>query len=224
MTLLMQYLDLLLHIDRTLQEVVANYGDWTYGLIFLIIFLETGLVITPILPGDSLLFMVGTLCGLGLLSWPIAFGLCVAAAILGDQLNFLTGRYLSPRLMTGPLGRLINAKNIARTHQFFKTYGPATLVLARFMPLIRTFAPFAAGLGAMNASTFTLYNASGGLLWVASVLALGLFFGQLEWVRTHLEIIIWALILVPSGLAVWSAWRAQTGHDNVAPNSSPPFK
>ena len=189
MTLLTQYLDLIFHIDRTLQEVVSNYGDWTYGLIFLIIFLETGLVITPFLPGDSLLFMVGTLCGLGLLSWPAALGLCALAAILGDQLNFYTGRYLSQYLLSGPMGRWI-------------------------MPLIRTFAPFVAGLGAMNSRTFTLYNAGGAMLWVASVLSMGLWFGQLAWVRAHLEIIIWALILVPSVLAIWGTWRAQTGHDN----------
>ena len=214
MTLLTQYLDLIFHIDRTLQEVVSNYGDWTYGLIFLIIFLETGLVITPFLPGDSLLFMVGTLCGLGLLSWPAALGLCAVAAILGDQLNFYTGRYLSQYLLSGPMGRWINPKTLAKTQQFFETYGPATLVLARFMPLIRTFAPFVAGLGAMNSRTFTLYNAGGAMLWVASVLSMGLWFGQLAWVRAHLEIIIWALILVPSVLAIWGTWRAQTGQDN----------
>ena len=218
MTLLMQYMDLIFHIDRTLQDVVMHYGEWTYGLIFLIIFLETGLVITPFLPGDSLLFMVGTLCGLGLLSWPLAMLLCVLAAIAGDQLNFYTGRHLSQYLMTGPLQRLINPQTLIKTHQFFDSYGPATLVLARFMPLIRTFAPFVAGLGEMNARTFTLYNATGGLLWVISVLALGLWFGQLTWVHEHLQIIIWALILVPSVLAIWSTWKTQKGSSASSPS------
>jgi membrane-associated protein len=209
MTFLMQYLDLIFHIDRTLREVVTLYGDWSYGVIFLIIFLETGLLITPFLPGDSLLFMVGTLCGLGLMDWPWAFLTCTVAAILGDQLNFYVGRYFNPHLLQGPLARFINAQTLDKTHQFFDTYGPITLVLARFMPLIRTFAPFVAGLGEMNPRTFTLYNASGGLLWVAGVLALGLWFGQLPWVHEHLQIIIWGLILVPSVLAIGSVWRAK---------------
>jgi|APCry1669193181_1035450.scaffolds.fasta_scaffold99798_2 membrane-associated protein len=219
MTLLMQYIDLIFHIDRTLQEVVTLYGVWTYGLIFLIIFLETGLVITPFLPGDSLLFMVGTLCGLELLNWPLAMALCSLAAIAGDQLNFYTGRHLSQYLLKSPLKRLINPQTLIKTHHFFDTYGPSTLVLARFMPLIRTFAPFVAGLSEMNIKTFSVYNATGGLLWVISVLSLGLWFGQLTWVHEHLQIIIWSLILVPSVLAIWSTWKTQkkTSDSNLNP-------
>ncbi len=209
MDILMQLLDFVLHVDRYLETFVSDYGAWVYALLFLIIFVETGLVVTPFLPGDSLLFVVGTLCGTGLLSLPLVMGLLVVAAISGDQLNYRIGRYFGPKVFQWENSRFFNRAAFDRAHNFYETYGGITIVLARFMPFIRTFVPFVAGVAAMTPSRFVLFNVAGGLIWVCGLTGAGYLFGETEFVKAHLSQIIWAMIFVPGLLALWGAWRAQ---------------
>ncbi len=209
MDILMQLLDFVLHVDRYLETFVSDYGAWVYALLFLIIFVETGLVVTPFLPGDSLLFVVGTLCGTGLLSLPLVMGLLVVAAISGDQLNYRIGRYFGPKVFQWENSRFFNRAAFERAHNFYETYGGITIVLARFMPFIRTFVPFVAGVAAMTPSRFVLFNVAGGLIWVCGLTGAGYLFGETEFVKAHLSQIIWAMIFVPGLLALWGAWRAQ---------------
>ncbi len=209
MDILMQLLDFVLHVDRYLETFVSDYGAWVYALLFLIIFVETGLVVMPFLPGDSLLFVVGTLCGTGLLSLPLVMGLLVVAAISGDQLNYRIGRYFGPKVFQWENSRFFNRAAFERAHNFYETYGGITIVLARFMPFIRTFVPFVAGVAAMTPSRFVLFNVAGGLIWVCGLTGAGYLFGETEFVKAHLSQIIWAMIFVPGLLALWGAWRAQ---------------
>ena len=171
-------------------------------------FVETGAVVMPFLPGDSLLFIVGALCGIGLMSYPLACGVLVAAAILGDQCNFSIGRYFGPKVFQWESSRFFNRKAFDQAHGFYERYGGITVILARFMPFIRTFAPFVAGVAAMERGKFTMFNVVGALLWVFGIATAGYFFGNLPWVREHLDKIIWALIFVPGLLAIFGAWRA----------------
>jgi len=201
--------DFVLHVDRHLSDFVLAYGGWVYALLFLIIFVETGVVVMPFLPGDSLLFVVGALCGLGLMSLPLAMALLSAAAILGDQTNYSIGRYFGPRVFGWPNSRWFNRAAFDRTHAFYEQYGGITIVLARFMPFLRTFAPFVAGVAQMTRSTFTLYNVGGALLWVCGLTLAGYLFGNLPWVQKNLSVIIWGLIIVPGLLVLFGAWRAR---------------
>ncbi len=201
-------IDFILHVDKHLQAFVESYGAWVYALLFLIVFVETGLVVMPFLPGDSLLFIVGALAGAGLISLPLAMGLLVVAAILGDQLNYTIGRYFGPKVFQWEDSRFFNKRAFEQAHAFYERYGGITIVLARFMPFIRTFAPFVAGVAAMSRPKFTAYNVGGGLLWVCSLTLAGYLFGNLPWVQANLSKIIWALILVPGLIALLGAWRA----------------
>lgn len=201
-------IDFILHVDKHLQSFVASYGAWVYALLFLIIFIETGLVVMPFLPGDSLLFIVGALAGAGLISLPLAMGLLALAAILGDQLNYTIGRYFGPKVFQWEDSRLFNKRAFEQAHAFYERYGGITIMLARFMPFIRTFAPFVAGVAAMSRPKFTAYNVGGGLLWVCGLTLAGYLFGNLPWVQINLSKIIWALILVPGLIALFGAWRA----------------
>jgi len=201
-------IDFILHVDKHLQAFVASYGAWVYALLFLIIFIETGLVVMPFLPGDSLLFIVGALAGAGLISLPLAMGLLALAAILGDQLNYTIGRYFGPKVFQWEDSRLFNKRAFEQAHAFYERYGGITIILARFMPFIRTFAPFVAGVAAMSRPKFTAYNVGGGLLWVCGLTLAGYLFGNMPWVQTNLSKIIWALILVPGLIALFGAWRA----------------
>lgn len=201
-------IDFILHVDKHLQAFVASYGAWVYALLFLIIFIETGLVVMPFLPGDSLLFIVGALAGAGLISLPLAMGLLALAAILGDQLNYQIGRYFGPKVFQWEDSRLFNKRAFEQAHAFYERYGGITIILARFMPFIRTFAPFVAGVAAMSRPKFTAYNVGGGLLWVCGLTLAGYLFGNMPWVQTNLSKIIWALILVPGLIALFGAWRA----------------
>ncbi len=203
-------IDFILHVDRHLEAFVQAYGAWVYALLFLIVFVETGLVVMPFLPGDSLLFIVGALAGAGMLDFSIACGLLVVAAILGDQCNYQIGRYFGPKVFQWESSRWFNRQAFDRAHAFYERYGGITIVLARFMPFIRTFAPFVAGVAAMGRGKFTAYNVGGALLWVLGIATAGYFFGNLPWVRQHLDKIIWALILVPGLMAIVGAWRAGT--------------
>ena len=200
--------DFVLHVDRHLSDFVTAYGGWVYALLFLIIFVETGLVVMPFLPGDSLLFVVGALCGLGLMSLPLAMALLTAAAILGNQTNYAIGRHIGPRVFAWPKSRWFNRDAFDRMHAFYERYGGVTIVLARFMPFLRTFAPFVAGVAQMTRSKFTFFNVTGALIWVLGLVTAGYVFGNLPWVQANLSKIIWALILVPGLIAIYGGWKA----------------
>ena len=180
MDLVRYLIDFILHLDVHLAEIITRYGVHTYSILFLIIFLETGLVITPFLPGDSLLFAAGSFAGLGALSlWPLFF-LCCAAAILGDTLNYAIGAYLGPKVFSYQKSRFFNPDHLRKTHEFYERYGGKTIIIARFIPIIRTFAPFVAGVGKMSYAHFLSYNVIGGLLWVSICVFAGYFFGNLR--------------------------------------------
>ncbi len=189
-------LDLFLHLDRHLAELIATYGGWTYLILFLIVFCETGLVVTPFLPGDSLLFAVGAFAALGILDLTLAFVLLLAAAVLGDTVNYWIGRTLAPRIVSGKKLRLVKQEHLDRTHAFFERYGGKTIVIARFVPIVRTFAPFVAGVGSMSYGRFMSYNVVGGLIWVTSCLAAGYFFGNLPWVRDNFSVVVLGIVAV----------------------------
>ena len=201
-------LDFILHIDRYLESFVQAYGVWIYAILFLVVFVETGLVVMPFLPGDSLLFVVGAMAGAELLSLPLVLGLLTAAAILGDQCNFLIGRHFGQRLL-GANTRWFNRQAYDQAHAFYERYGSITIVLARFLPFIRTFAPFVAGVADMDRRRFTLFNVLGAFIWVWGICTAGYLFGHLEWVKSNLDKIIWAMILIPGLMAVWGAWKAR---------------
>jgi membrane-associated protein len=201
-------IDFILHVDRHLSEFVQAYGGWVYALLFLIIFVETGLVVMPFLPGDSLLFVVGALCGLGLMNLPLTMVLLTAAAVLGNQTNYAIGRRVGPRVFGWQQSRWFNRAAFDRMHAFYEKHGGITIVVARFMPFLRTFAPFVAGVAQMTRRKFTVYDVSGGALWVCGVTLAGYFFGNLPWVKAHLSHIIWAMIGVPGVIVLFGAWRS----------------
>ena len=203
MELVHWFVDFLLHLDKHLAEVIQQYGVHAYTLLFLIVFLETGLVVTPLLPGDSLLFAAGSFAGLGALRvWPLFF-LLAAAAILGDTVNYAIGAYLGPRVFHFPKSRFFNPEHLRRTHDFYEKYGGKTIIIARFVPIIRTFAPFVAGIGAMSYPRFLTYNVVGGVLWVSACLFAGYFFGNLPVVKKNFSLVMLAIIvisLLPAGV------------------------
>jgi len=209
MDILAFLLDFILHVDVHLATFVQTYGTWVYALLFLIIFVETGVVVMPFLPGDSLLFVVGALCGAGMMSLPVSVGLLVAAAILGNQSNYAIGRYFGPRVFKWENSRFFNKRAFEQAHAFYERYGGITIVAARFMPFLRTFAPFVAGVAQMTRSKFTLYDVSGAVLWVGGVTTAGYLFGNIPWVKEHLDKIIWAAILLPGLLVIFGAWKAR---------------
>lgn len=197
--------DLLLHLDRHLDLLLAQVGTWTYGVIFAIVFAETGLVVTPFLPGDSLLFAAGTLAARGGLS-PLALGLLLsAAAVAGDTVNYWIGQAVGPRAFRGDRSRLLNRNHLDRTRRFFERYGSLTIVLARFVPIVRTFAPFVAGIGRMAYGRFLFYNVVGGVVWVSAFIALGYFFGNLPVVRDHFSVAV-GLVIALSGVPIVVEW------------------
>ena len=209
MDILLQLVDFILHVDRYLEAFVSQYGAWVYALLFLIIFVETGVVVMPFLPGDSLLFIVGAMCGAGLMSLPLAMGLLLVAAILGDQTNYTIGRYFGPKVFQWEDSRFFSRKGFDQAHAFYEKYGGITIILARFMPFVRTFGPFVAGVAEMTRSKFTLFNVVGAVIWVVGLLLAGYLFGNLPIVQTHLSKIIWALIIVPGLIAIFGAWKAR---------------
>lgn len=204
----MSYLiDFILHIDRYLEAFVQANGVWVYVLLFTIIFVETGLVVMPFLPGDSMLFVVGAMCGVGLMDYGLSVALLVTAAIAGNQTNYTIGHYLGPKVFAWENSRFFNRQAFDQAHAFYERYGGITIVVARFMPFLRTFAPFVAGVAQMTRRKFTLFDVTGGMLWVGSIVTAGYFFGNIEWVQRNLEKIIWAMILVPGSLAIYGAWK-----------------
>lgn len=202
-------LDFILHVDKHLETFVQNYGMWVYALLFLIIFFETGVVVMPFLPGDSLLFVVGALCGVGLMSYPLAVSVLLVAAILGDQCNYSIGRYFGPKVFKWENSRFFNKAAFDRAHNFYEQYGGITIIVARFMPFLRTFVPFVAGVAAMSRGKFSLYNVVGALIWVLGICTAGYFLGSLPWVKANLDKIIWAMILVPGLIVMFGAWKAR---------------
>jgi membrane-associated protein len=201
-------IDFILHVDRHLSDFVQAYGGWVYAVLFVIIFVETGLVVMPFLPGDSLLFVVGALCGLGLMNLPLALVLLTVAAVLGNQTNYAIGRRVGPRVFGWQQSRWFNRAAFDRMHAFYEKNGGITIVVARFMPFLRTFAPFVAGVAQMTRRKFTFYDVTGGALWVCGVTLAGYFFGNLPWVKAHLSHIIWAMIGVPGVVVLFGAWRS----------------
>lgn len=209
MDLLHFLLDFILHVDVHLREFVLAYGGWVYALLFLIIFVETGVVVFPFLPGDSLLFVVGTLCGAGLLSLPLVLALLILAAVLGNQSNYTVGRYFGPRVFQWENSRFFNKQAFTQAHAFYERYGGVTIIAARFMPFVRTFAPFVAGVACMTRRKFTLFDLTGAVLWVGGVTLAGYVFGEIPWVKANLDKIIWGAILIPTLLVIVGGWRAR---------------
>ena len=208
MELITTLIDFILHVDRHLEAFVAQYGTLVYVLLFAIIFTETGVVVMPFLPGDSLLFIVGALCGAGLMHYGIAVPVLLVAAVLGDQCNYSIGRYFGPKVFQWENSRFFNRNAFNQAHAFYEKYGGITILLARFLPFLRTFVPFVAGVAEMTRSKFIYYNVIGALLWVVGLVSLGYVFGNMAWVKANMSIIIWAMIIVPGLMAMFGAWRA----------------
>lgn len=204
MEIIAYLIDFILHVDKHLEAFVVAYGVWVYALLFVIIFTETGVVVMPFLPGDSLLFVVGAMCGVGLMDYTLTVVLLTAAAILGNQCNYTIGRYFGPRVFKWENSKFFNRDAFDKAHNFYEKHGGFTIIAARFMPFLRTFAPFVAGVAQMTRSKFTLFDVTGGVLWVFGIVTIGYFFGNIPFVKAHLDKIIWALILVP-GLIVLGA-------------------
>ena len=209
MEVLTQFVDLFLHLDEHLRGFTAEHGAWTYLILFLIIFCETGLVVTPFLPGDSLLFAAGALASLGSLSLTWLLVLLFIAAVIGDTVNYWVGHFLGRRLLNAKRFRLIKAEHLAYTHEFFEKYGGKTIILARFVPIVRTLAPFVAGLGSMTYGRFMSYNVIGGLAWVVICTVAGYLFGNLKFVQDNFSLVVLAIIALSLIPALWEMARAR---------------
>ena len=216
MEIIAALLDFVLHVDQHLALFVQNYGAWVYALLFAIVFVETGVVVMPFLPGDSLLFVAGAMCGIGLMDYTILVPLLFVAAVLGNQSNYAIGRAIGPRVFQWEDSRWFNRRAFDQAHAFYEKYGGVTIVAARFMPFLRTFAPFVAGVAQMTRRKFTFFDVTGGALWVGGIVTVGYFFGNIPWVKTHLDKIIWAMIFVPGILVMWGSWRARAKADRQA--------
>jgi membrane-associated protein len=217
MDLIKAFLDVVLHLQDHLYRLTSDHGAWVYGILFLIIFAETGLVLTPVLPGDSLLFAVGAVAAnpaSGLNVW-VAGALMIVAAVIGDAVNYSVGRFAGGYL-TRRFPKIIRPEYLQKTQRFFEVYGGKTVILARFVPIVRTFAPFVAGMGAMNRSRFMFFNAVGALAWVGLILPAGWFLGQLEFVKKRFELIVLGIIFVSVLPVVWEAWKARKAPSNQA--------
>jgi membrane-associated protein len=196
MEMILKFFDILLHLDKYINVVIQDYGQWTYLILFLIVFCETGLVVTPFLPGDSLLFVAGAFAALGSLNLVWVLVLLSVAAILGDTINYWVGNYIGPKVFQMQNSRIFKKEYLDRTHQFYEKYGPITIVIGRFVPIIRTFAPFLAGVGSMTYGKFLIYNVVGGLLWIFSFTLGGYFFGNLPFVKNNFTLVIFAIIII----------------------------
>jgi membrane-associated protein len=218
MELITYLIDFILHVDKHLETFVQSYGLWVYALLFLIIFVETGVVVMPFLPGDSLLFVVGAMCGVGLMDYTLSVGLLLVAAVLGNQSNYALGRYFGPRVFKWEDSKFFNKAAFNRAHDFYERYGGITIVAARFMPFVRTFAPFVAGVAKMSRARFTFFDVTGGALWVVGIITIGYFFGNFPFVKAHLDKIIWAMILIPGLVILFGAWKSKRKPESLSPN------
>ena len=207
MEIVLALIDFILHIDAHLSELIRDYGAWIYAILFLIIFVETGLVVMPFLPGDSLLFVAGAFAARGDMNLAILMTLLAAAAILGNTSNYWIGRYFGPRVFQWEDSKFFNKSAFEKAHAFYEKHGAMTIIVTRFLPFLRTFSPFVAGVAAMTHPRFQAYNIAGGLLWIVSLTVAGYFFGNIPWVRTNLTLIILALIIVPGLPAAFVAVR-----------------
>jgi membrane-associated protein len=218
MEFLHSLIDLFIHLDRHLGDTIAAYGAWTYLILFVIIFAETGLVFTPFLPGDSLIFAAGVLSGGGALNPWVLFILMSTAAIVGDTVNYWIGKYFGA-YMTRRFPRVVRPEYLEKTHAFFERYGGKTIIIARFVPIVRTFAPFVAGCGAMTYNKFLLYNIVGGVLWVALCLLAGFWLGSIPVVREHFSLVVLAIVLISILPMVVSLWNARRASRRVVPQA-----
>ena len=189
-------IDFILHIDQHLTELAAQYGAWIYGILFLIIFCETGLVVMPLLPGDSLLFAAGSIAAIGKMNIHLMVVLLIIAAILGDAVNFMIGKYFGEKLFANPNSKIFKQSHLQKTQQFYAKHGGKTIIMARFIPIVRTFAPFVAGMGHMSYHHFLAYNVIGGVLWVTIFSYLGYFFGNMDIVKDNLSLVLVAIIVL----------------------------
>jgi len=200
-------IDFVLHLDRHLSGIIQHYGLWTYGILFVVIFVETGLVVMPFLPGDSLLFAAGTFAALGSLNVGWLLALLAAAAVIGDTVNYWAGHHLGPRVFHKENSRFFKKEYLDRTHAFYEKHGGKTIIIARFIPIIRTFAPFVAGIGSMSYGRFLAYNVMGGIGWVILFVTAGYFFGNIPFVKKNFSLVIIAIILISILPGVIEAFR-----------------
>ena len=216
---LSQFIDVVLHLDRYLEGLLAQYGAWVYPILFLIIFCETGLVVTPFLPGDSLLFVAGALAGTGGLDIGLLSLTLLSAAVIGDNVNYWVGHTVGPRVFRWEHSRFFNRTAFDKTHAFFEKHGGKTIIIARFLPLVRTFAPFVAGVARMTYSRYFLLDFLGGCIWIGSLTLAGYFFGNLPFFKKNLTLMIVSIIALSLVPVVWAWWRHRrdAGQDGVAP-------
>ncbi len=207
MDFISRFVDFVLHLDRHLSELVQTYGLLTYLFLFIVIFLETGFVVTPFLPGDSLLFAAGALAAVGGLNPFLLFLILSAAAIMGDTANYWIGNFIGPRVFQKEKSRIFRREYLDRTHEFYEKYGAETIIIARFVPIVRTFAPFVAGVGRMTYARFLSYNVIGGVLWVSLFVFGGYFFGNIPFIRRNFSLVILMIILISLVSAVTEVWR-----------------
>lgn len=207
MEFLATFIDIVLHLDKHLQMLVQNYGVWIYLILFVIVFCETGLVVTPFLPGDSLLFVAGALAAAGGMDVHLLVVLLIIAAILGDAVNYTVGRYLGPKVFHNTSARILNPRYLEKTHAFYERHGGKTIVIARFIPIIRTYAPFVAGIGSMPYPRFAFFNVFGAVLWVTSLAYAGYFFGNIPWVKSNLSLVIITIIILSILPAIFEILR-----------------
>ena len=205
MEYLASFIDIVLHLDKHLTLLVQQYGPWIYAILFVIIFSETGFVVTPFLPGDSLLFVAGAIAALGGMDIVILIAVLTAAAVLGNMLNYQIGRYFGPKVFHWENSRFFNKAALEKTHAFYEKHGGKTLIISRFLPLFRTFAPFVAGIGAMNYARFSMFNLVGAVSWIGSLTLAGYLFGNLPWVQKNLTLVIVGIIVI-SLVPVFVGW------------------
>ena len=209
-------IDFILHIDQHLKELSADYGVWIYVILFLIVFCETGLVVTPFLPGDSLLFAAGAISALGDMNIHLMVVILLAAAILGDAVNFAIGKYFGEKLFSNPNSKIFKQEYLGKTHQFYEKYGGKTIIIARFVPIVRTFAPFVAGMGNMHYGRFLQYNVIGAVLWVVSLSYAGYYFGDLPFVKNNFGMVVIGIIVISVLPMVFEIVRAKMGNKEKA--------
>lgn len=210
MELLASFIDIVLHLDRHLVALVQQYGLWIYAILFAIIFAETGFVVTPFLPGDSLLFVAGAVAASGAMDVNLLVFLLIVAAVAGNTVNYAIGRWMGKRFFTDRGSRWLNPKHLEKAHAFYDRHGGKAVIISRFLPIVRTYIPFVAGLGAMEPGRYTAFNVAGGVLWVASLAYLGFFFGNIPWIKGNLTLIIVGIIVVSLVPVVW-AWVKSRG-------------
>lgn len=211
MELIATFIDIVLHLDKHLQVLVQNYGVWIYLILFAIVFCETGLIVTPFLPGDSLLFVAGAIAAAGGMDVHLMVVLLIIAAILGDAVNYAVGRYFGPKVFHDERSRFLNPRYLEKTHAFYERHGGKTIIIARFIPIIRTYAPFVAGIGSMPYPRFAFFNVIGAILWVTSLGYAGYFFGNIPWVKSNLSLVIIGIIILSISPAIFEVLRHKLG-------------